>query len=141
MIRSDFEHRRADFNSLPQKQRCRGDIFQQFCNFGAVLPYTSDPSKKSSNSLPASFNSCPVYTGLDSRGTGSFGLNLSLQIIFSASEEVWHRFLEVGISHLSHRTFPLGTLKPDISGFILASLSQNSSLYLKCVRCVLKNTL
>lgn len=89
-------------------------IFQQFCNFGAVLPHIRDPSTKNSNSLPVWFNSCPVYTGLDSGETSSSALNLLLQMMFSASEEAWHRFLEVGSSHFSYRTCPLGTLKPGV---------------------------
>lgn len=89
-------------------------IFQQFCNFGVVLLYVGGQSKKNSNSLPVYFNNYPVYTGFDSRGTGSSGLNLLLQIMFSASEEVWQRFLEVGLSHLTYRPCPLGTLKPKV---------------------------
>lgn len=89
-------------------------IFQQFGNFGAVQPYIRVPSKRNSNSLPVWFSSCPVYTGLDSRGTCSSGLNLLLQKMFSASEEVWHRFLEVGSSHFRYRTCPLDTLKPEV---------------------------
>lgn len=89
-------------------------ILQQFCNFGAALPYMRDPSKKNSNSLPIWFNSCPVYTGLHSRGTGRSGLNLLLQIMCSASVEVWHRFLEIGSSPCSYRTRPVGTLKAEV---------------------------